>query len=295
MAVKREQRTYRTGDKVWVGRYRNSHNLPHWHYDCELIYVENGSLAIFCNQAKYVVSAGQTFFIDSEQVHYMHALTPQTTLFMIIFDYSIIKEFAEEKTLASPLLTNDYGVPRIFRELKGEIIRREPLCEYQSALTTAQLMLNIFRNEERTEKKKSERTIERFKGLLTEIDEKYEFYDLSEAANFMGMNSAYFSRLFHKLTGVTFSQYLNYIKIKNAVELLQTESDIAVTEVATRSGFNTIRNFNRNFKEFTGYTPKDLPKDYILREGITDLNEISTDPTLVECELLESSDDEFLS
>lgn len=291
MAVKREQRNYRAGDKVWVGRYRNSHNLPHWHYDCELIYVENGCLTIFCNQTGYVVSAGQTFFIDSEQVHYMHALTPQTTLSMIIFDYSIIKEIAEDKTLASPLLTSDYGFLKVFRELKQEIIRREPLCEYQTALTTAQLMLKIFRNEGLIGKKKSERTVERFKGLLTEIDEKYEFYDLSEAADYMGMNSAYFSRLFHKLTGVTFSQYLNYIKIKNAVELLQTDHEIAITEVATRSGFNTIRNFNRNFKEFTGYTPKDLPPNYILKEGINNLNEISTNPTLVECELLESSDD----
>lgn len=294
MTVKREQRNYRAGDKVWVGRYRNSHNLPHWHYDCELIYVENGSITIFCNQTGYILTAGQTFFIDSEQVHYMHALSPQTTLSMIIFDYSVIKEFACEKTLATPLLKCDYGFSDVYRQLKDEITQRRPFCVYQAALITAQFILKIFRNEELIDKKKSERTVERFKGLLTEINEKFEFYDLSDAAKYMGLNSAYFSRLFHKLTGVTFSQYLNYIKVKKAVELLQSDNGISVTEVSAKSGFNTIRNFNRNFKDFTGYTPKELPHNYVLKESINDLNEISTDPTLLECELLESSDDSRL-
>ena len=63
-----------------------------------------------------------------------------------------------------------------------------------------------------------------------------------------------------------------------------------ITEIASRCGFATIRNFNRIFKEFTGYTPKALPQDYIMKDSITSINENSINPTFAECVLLESTD-----
>jgi len=102
LKAKREQWQYSPNAKVWAGKYRNSHNMPHWHYDCELLFVENGSLDIFCNQKGYRISKGQAFFIDSEQVHNMHALSADTVVTMIIFDYDIIKPFTEKSRLPRP-------------------------------------------------------------------------------------------------------------------------------------------------------------------------------------------------
>ena len=64
---------------------------------------------------------------------------------------------------------------------------------------------------------------------------------------------------------------------------------MTVTEVPIQSGFNTIRNFNRIFREYTGYTPKELPDNYVLVNEISDLDDDSADPTLRECTLLGSS------
>lgn len=291
MKAQREQWNYGKGCRVWVGRYRNSHNMPHWHYDCELLYVEKGSLDIFCKQNIYKVCAGQSFFIDSEQVHYMHALSADTVVTMIIFDYDIIKQFAQKLVLRSPLLFGDYGITEIYKTIMDEFAQDKSFYEYAVSYRIALLALNIFRNEQTSPKEKPARTIERFKTILTKIDEEYEFYDLETAADDMGMNSAYFSRLFHKLTGITFSQYLNYVRCENAVNLLKEEPDTPMTEISMRCGFSTIRNFNRIFKEFTGFTPKALPKDFIMKESFTNLNESSANPTSIESELLESSDD----
>lgn len=291
MAVKREQWNYRAGEKVWVGRYRNSHNMPHWHYDCELFFVEKGSLKVYCNNTVFTVRAGQSVFIDSEQVHSMHALSPDTVVTMIIFDYGVIKKFTGASTLSSPVLSKDYDILNIGAEIKKELCGQRPLCEIKAALLVMLVIVEIFRDEKLIEKEKSRRTVERFKELLTEIDEKYEFYDLESAADFMGMSAAYFSRLFHKLTGMTFSQYLNFVRCENAVNILNSGEDASITEIASRCGFTTIRNFNRIFKEFTGYSPKTLPKDFVMNDNFIQLNEFSQNPTSNECELLESSDD----
>ena len=36
-----EQRSYKDYGRVWVGRYRNLHNLAHWHLEHEIIYIED--------------------------------------------------------------------------------------------------------------------------------------------------------------------------------------------------------------------------------------------------------------
>lgn len=291
MNARREQWQYKDGSKVWLGRYRNSHNMPHWHYDCELLYVENGSLNIFCNGESYKVKEKQVFFIDSKQVHYMHALSTDTVVKMIIFDYDIIKPFVEKLILSSPLLSEDYGFLKMYEALKNELAAEKVLYGYVTALTVSLYIIEVFRKEQTAIKEKPAQVIERFKTLLSEIDEKYEFYDLNSAAEHMYMNPAYFSTLFHKLTGMTFSKYLNYVKCENAVAILNSGENVPITEIALRCGFGTIRNFNRIFKTYTGYTPKSLPKDFVMLESFTRLNESSQNPTAGECELLESSDD----
>ena len=68
-----------------------------------------------------------------------------------------------------------------------------------------------------TKQPESSPTAERFRSLLNEMEKKYEFFDLNAAAAYMGMNPSYFSRLFHKQTRMTFSHYLNFIKVQKAV------------------------------------------------------------------------------
>ena len=41
-----EKRAYNGTERVWTGRYRNLHNLPHWHLENELICVEQGQVTV---------------------------------------------------------------------------------------------------------------------------------------------------------------------------------------------------------------------------------------------------------
>ena len=64
MLAKREIWQYRDEVRIWAGKYRNSHNLLHWHYDCELIYVEQGGIDVFCERRRHALSVGQALFMD---------------------------------------------------------------------------------------------------------------------------------------------------------------------------------------------------------------------------------------
>lgn len=77
--------------------------------------------------------------------------------------------------------------------------------------------------------------------------------DVSEIAC-MTTNS--FCRFFKKMTNKSFTEFLNEVRIRNASRLLAQE-EMQVSEVCYSVGYNSITNFNRQFKRIMGNTPKD--------------------------------------
>ncbi len=287
MIAKHEIWKYSDTEKVWAGKYKNSHNLLHWHYDCELLYVEHGKIDVFCERVRHTLTDGQALFVDSGQVHYMRAQDPETVLVVIIFDYNLIKSFTGEVCLASSLLSSDYGIPDVYAKLRKELKEKKFFYDASAACEITKLMIDIFRGEKLVSRPEIGSTIQSFKALLGQINEKFEFYSFEDAASFMGMSPAYFSRYFHSAAGMTFSQYLNYVKVDNAVHLLRTDKSLQITEIAIRCGFSTIRNFNRTFKDLTGFPPKRLPADFSFDDKFSARGTESFNPTLTDCELIE--------
>ena len=285
MSAKHELRKYDGDEKVWVGKYRNSHNLLHWHYDCELIYVERGSIDVFCCGKTYLLTPGKAMFIQSGEIHYMKA-REETYLLVFIFDDSLMKAAAGGKRLASPLLSDAYTIPETYREVRSELISKKAFYAKEANAMVYKLLLDILRGEELTEQSSvTETGLKTLKFLLDDVEEKYADYTFERAVRFSGFSEAYFSRLFHRQMGMTFSQYLSNVRIRHAVMIMRSEPDATITELSIRTGFATIRNFNRMFRNVTGYAPRELPEDYQFEDRY-DYAE-GSDPTLEGCTLVE--------
>ncbi|QTH42693.1 helix-turn-helix domain-containing protein [Cohnella sp. LGH] len=68
------------------------------------------------------------------------------------------------------------------------------------------------------------------------------------------MSAAYFSRLFQKETGVTFTAYLTNLRLQEAKRLL-LQTEYPVYEIAEKAGYRNTRYFMKLFKETVGLTP----------------------------------------
>src|SRR5690606_21807498 len=69
----------------------------------------------------------------------------------------------------------------------------------------------------------------------------------------------YLSRIFKEVTGYSYSEYLNTVRIKKAKQLLkETEFNISLT--AKEIGYNNINQFGRLFKNATGLPPSHFRK-----------------------------------
>lgn len=78
--------------------------------------------------------------------------------------------------------------------------------------------------------------------------------DVNQCAKFAGMTTTSFCRFFKKHTNVTFSVYLNYMRINLAQKLLRN-TQMAIKEIAFECGYTSIVYFNQKFKKMTGMSP----------------------------------------
>ena len=77
---------------------------------------------------------------------------------------------------------------------------------------------------------------------------------LEDVATYLHVSKYYISHLLNDKLSVGFNGYINSLRVADAVFLLDSgKSDM--TEVAQASGFNTVRTFNRAFKEIYGMSP----------------------------------------
>ena len=75
------------------------------------------------------------------------------------------------------------------------------------------------------------------------------------AAQIASMESKYFSSLFRKKVGITFSDWLRQLRIAKAMELLK-HPDQSMNEIAAKVGFSSLGSFQSAFRKHTKTTPR---------------------------------------
>lgn len=85
---------------------------------------------------------------------------------------------------------------------------------------------------------------------------------LTKVAKAVNISANYLSEKFKQVTGVNFVTYVARIRFENARGLLH-DSEIPVSEVAFAAGFQSLSQFNRVFKKFSGQSPSEYRAAYL--------------------------------
>ena len=84
----------------------------------------------------------------------------------------------------------------------------------------------------------------------------FEIFSVSQAADMANMTEITFSRNFQAVTGHSFVDFLNRIRIGQACAMLYA-SDAQITSIAQEAGYKNLANFNRHFLKVRGMTPSE--------------------------------------
>lgn len=83
---------------------------------------------------------------------------------------------------------------------------------------------------------------------------------LNELGNTFYLSSHYIGDTFKKITGMSIKQYHDRLRMRYAYQLLE-ETDLTVSEISIRLGYESIHYFSRRFKERYNLSPSHIRKN----------------------------------
>lgn len=89
---------------------------------------------------------------------------------------------------------------------------------------------------------------------------------IDDVAKSIGCSRARLFAIFKQATGLTPNDYLQRIRVAKAVTMLR-ETDIPVTEVALKCGFNTSQYFSNVFRKYQNQSPSEVRNMAISLDG----------------------------
>lgn len=85
---------------------------------------------------------------------------------------------------------------------------------------------------------------------------------LEEIATILNMTTTSFCRYFKPRANKTFTRFVNDIRIGHARKLL-LEDNLTISQISYECGFNTLSNFNKQFKSIVLMCPHEYRKLFL--------------------------------
>lgn len=246
----------------------------HWHKSMELIYVKKGMGRIQMGNVNYIAHAGHIFVIPPDTLHALrcvagHTMEYENFIFQIEFLGSNAADVCAQRYLI-PLTSGQLLHPILispdhaaYEKISACLKEAEDLCEekglaYEVGVKAAmlRLLLHLIRLQPIPPARESADTL-RLKQVLQFVQDHFtEKLTVTQAAQCCGFSTSHFMRWFKERTGNSFTSYVNECRLAQAAEKLgQTSSKILT--IAQETGFESLANFNRQFKARYGITPRE--------------------------------------
>ena len=241
----------------------------HWHEHIEMHYILQGGAVFHIDQELYQVQAGDLIIANRNELHAGYSTTVPYEACLLVFDpMDISRELGEKNLRFQSLIRGDSHLrelfDRIFAERRQEQEGYRTLCR---ALVT-ELLVYLSRHyvtEAMPAKDlvKRRRDLERLSPALTYIEQNYsDRISVAQLAQLLCLSPDRLGHLFRDGVGQAPLQYINEIRLRKAMNLLQTE-EYTVTEVAQAVGFFDYNHFGRLFRRRYGCTPNQVRQEKV--------------------------------
>lgn len=264
----------------------------HWHDSLEILYVLDGEIIINMEQHSFPLTNGHFIIIDSKVVH-STASQNFCNFLLIQIPYHFLKTCIPDidyihfenicsmsgiplsgQVTTSPTPPAEAILASIRQILYGlaELWNTKPegyrLKYYSYIYDFLYLMLSNFKKDiSQDEYHQTEKYMERLTTVISYVKQHYrEDISLRDVADYLALNPSYFTRFFKKYMNMTFTEYLNTIRLRYIYEdILST--DLPIQTILERNGFTNYKSFMRLFRQTYGCTPSQKRKEIAVTSG----------------------------
>lgn len=251
----------------------------------EIGYIISGDRKTITPTATYFASAGTVGMTPPYLYHKTMAASDELyERILIKFTPAFVEPFIQE--FGSPVFDQLYEqkichftenarakIGKMFMEMVEEFEKNSPHGEFLLQGMLFRLLYTIY--EERLPE---EGVVHNITPLTPPIMDAIVFIEdnyaknptLEQAAAVAGFSTAYFSRLFSSQLGMSYTEYLDNIKIRH-VQILLTQSRKSLMEIAEETGYCHGNYLNSQFKKKVGMTPGAYRRQHRSAKQVGDL------------------------
>lgn len=252
----------------------------HWHKHMQVYFFLSGSAVLECEKRRLEVSAGDIAIINNNELHYLKSLSDHLELYVIRVDLPFLfsnqvdscqakffAPLAQNRITFYTLIRGDEQAIACVSEIVKECKNRNLGYELAVKAAIYRLIVLLLRNHVEkvlTPKEFSAKanSLKRFDTVLRTIQTRYaEKLTVKGLAKSANITVYYFCRIFKQITGKTFTEYLNEIRLEKSTSYL-VKSSLNITEIALRSGFDSVNYYSRLFRRQYHMSPKKFREDH---------------------------------
>ena len=267
--------------KVIYFLYEDGKIPAHWHMNVEINCVIHGEMSMLVDGKRTLFSDGECVIVNSNCVHIARSVSENRAEgICLVFSYEYMRELCPDLdnirfdwNSCPEKQAELYGlIEEIYYIYKKRFDQGKPAdiddgSSYDFLLVKSfidrilYLLFSDFRaKEEETVHPRLQRQNKRIQTSVAFIEKHYsETLSVEDMAELTGVSREYFSRSFKQYTGITFSQYLNTVRLMIAFRQL-VSTDLPVLDIAMSSGFPDLRAFVRCFKNVYHCSPTEYRK-----------------------------------
>ena len=222
---------------------------------CGMFWCRSGKAAFVIGTRNCTLEAEQAVYYYPFEAHKIHVISSSFDYYWMIFDG--IDAAGVLGMFQYPREPFHAGPPpeEIFRQAYESLEGLSDAARYLSgALVYRILSLAGSPAEAQKEKSKEAHLVTRFRQIVAEEAGNREL-NLIKIAERLQCHRTTLTRLVKKELGIVPAQYLNHVRLQNALELLDN-SNLTAAEIGEICGFATPEYFPRKFKQLTGEPPR---------------------------------------
>ncbi|MBR6326663.1 MAG: helix-turn-helix domain-containing protein [Lachnospiraceae bacterium] len=250
---------------------------PHWHTSYEIVMPLEETYTVIIDSHNIQLAPEDILIIPSGVMHELIA-PPKGSRLIYLADYALTREVNGFDSVSNQFfpyalyrrgegIEQEAEMRKALLQIELEYMQAEPL--YEASIHALLLQFFILACRARLHQsdtfvgirpQKQQAYIDTFFNICSYInDHCTEELRLDQLAEMSGFSKSHFIRLFKDYTGVSYYEYLTRRRMLN-VELLLNNPEYSISDVAMRSGYDSIATFNRVFKTSHGVTPTEYRK-----------------------------------
>ena len=233
--------------------------ISHLHYHIELGLVRSGRNRVTVDSTVYDVQGGDIITVFPHQIHRIETLEHEDYTLMVI-NPDILPELSYEFTANRPvsnLLSGGARDPELL-SLAARIVELyyEVAAPYREVVLHGYLLAFFGRLLSLMPLKSIQTKENDVLGSILHycIAHSTEPLSLSVLEKELHISKCYISHVIGEKLGMGFNEYVNSIRVSDACKHLK-KAELSITEISEAVGFNTLRTFNRAFRQQMGMTP----------------------------------------